>query len=210
MPARRDLWIYAILLSAVLSAFGYMVHDHLRSMEGEGVQAAPAAAAVSPDWQRAVDAGDQALLRTLCQQAIGVERLARQPPLVALAFATDAVDLYVPETPGSARVRHFRCNHAGMVERTLDHPLAGIRALPAEAVPYDPGQWQSALLRWQPQPGWRSIELLHDPSTGQVLSRRTDLMPDGRLAVVLDPPDAPPFPSLTSSRLATAEAATGR
>ena len=136
----------------------------------------------------------------LCRDAWSAELQMSQPP-VALAWTRTTLDAYFLEGIDSSSWRRLSCSATGVLRGPrVARPL--LESLPAEAAPgadsaaEDP--WQFALHALSRTPlgaGELAIELLPDPRTGKVISRRWRGV-EGGAKPYLDPAGAPPFPAL--------------
>ena len=136
----------------------------------------------------------------LCRDAWSTELQMSQRP-VALAWTWTTLDGYLLDGIDSSSWRRLSCSANG-VQRgpRVARPL--LESMPAEATPgldaAADDNWQlalHALSRAPLGPGELAVELLPEPRTGVVLSRRWRGV-EGGAKPYLEPADAPPFPAL--------------
>ena len=149
-------------------------------------------------------AGDLAEMLSLCREGWEAQAQLHHEP-VAIAWTRRGIDAYFFDGADSSSLRQIRCDAEGISRGPrVDHPLAA--HLPAEAAAGRDdrvqGEWTAAIAHFSSryfEPDDLAFELVLHPATGLPFSRRWRSGPESAISVV-EPPDAPSFAFLPSTR----------
>jgi hypothetical protein len=173
--------------------------EDARRWQRQQAEQAAQVAARQPIFAR----GDFAPILELCQDGWRDDFHVYRPP-AALAWTRSGLDGYFLEGTDSGTWRQLRCSACG-VQRgpRVVRPL--LELLPAEASPAlnsaAEDRWKLALAtlsRAPLGPADLAVELLPNPLTGAVLTRRWRGL-EGGARPTTEPADAPPFPGLIAA-----------
>ena len=193
----------AMLPLVALAGIGTLIYLDRQENAREAQRHEAERAAQVREQQQVFACGNFDQILELCQHSWSAE-LQVDYQLAALAWTWTCLDGYFLEGTDRSSWRRLSCIASG-VERgpRVAHPL--VESLPAEATPGADSQpedrWEAALsgLAHAPLgPGELAVELLPDPRTGEMISRRWRGV-EGGAKPYIEPANAPPFAMLIAN-----------
>ena len=187
----------AMLPLVALAGIGTLIYLDRRENARQAQRHEAERAAQVSERQQVFACGDFDQILELCRHGWSAELQVGYQP-AALAWTRTRLDGYFLEGTDRSSWRRLSCTASG-VERgpRVARPL--VESLPAEATPGSDSQsedrWQAALSehsRAPLGPGELAVELLPDPRTEEMISRRWRGV-EGGAKPFLEPADAPPF-----------------
>lgn len=189
---------------AVVAAFPLLIipwHEQQQALEWQAYEAQQQAerAAMLAPFQQAFASGNRLAAFEQCSKAIDDSFSYWHPPQ-ALAWSEDRIEAFVYVSAPTYGLRRLSCTAEGIAQARVDHPLAGLIPLEKGADEAGGGNpWSSLEYQLSQTPAdLRSIEFVVRPDDGTLVQRRV-YRGDGGWRVETEPPDAPPFPLLSTS-----------